>query len=103
MGTTITWSGARRGGQIRPLSSECVITSPPISRVDTPHDVLHTYSQSPVVVWYRTSNAFAKFFPRLCDVPAWSARVSCIRASMAYVRTAPANFSARLKEHTPQP
>src|SRR2546426_6005448 len=93
MGTMTTCSGASLGGQTSPLSSECVITSPPIMRVDTPHDVFHTCSRPPAAVWYCTLKAFAKLWPRLCDVPAWSALLSCISASRAYVRRAPANFS----------
>ena len=38
----------------------------------------------------------AKFVERLCEVPAWSAFVSCIIASIEYVRKAPANFSLSL-------
>src|SRR6266581_1649975 len=93
IGTITTCTGASLGGATRPLSSECVITNPPIIRVETPHDVLHTYSRPPAAVWYCTLNALAKFWPRLCDVPAWSALLSCISASRAYVRSAPANFS----------
>ena len=36
MGTSTTWVGATAGGSTRPASSECVITSAPISRVETP-------------------------------------------------------------------
>src|SRR5438105_3193104 len=88
-----TCPGASLGGHTRPLSPECVITRPPIIRVETPQDVFHTYSRPPAAVWYCTVNALAKFCPRLCDVPAWSALLSCISASSAYVRSAPANFS----------
>ena len=69
------------------------MTSPPIIRVETPQLVLHTYSDEPLSDWNLTSKALAKFCPRLCDVPAWSALLSCIIASSPYVRSAPANFS----------
>src|SRR5207245_8790406 len=86
IGTITTCPGASVGGQTKPLSSECVITSPPIMRVETPQDVFHTYSRPPAAVWYCTLKAFAKFWPRLCDVPAWSALLSCISASRAEER-----------------
>jgi hypothetical protein len=35
--------GAKLGGKTNPLSSECVITSAPIKRVETPHEVPQTY------------------------------------------------------------
>ena len=88
--------GASRGGQTSPLSSECVITKPPTMRVDTPHDVFHANAVSPFSSWNLRSNALAKFCPRLCEVPACSALLSCIIASHEYVRTAPANFSLSL-------
>ena len=69
------------------------MTSPPTSRVDTPQLVFHAYSIAPASLWNFSSNAFAKFWPRLCDVPACSALLSCIIASHEYVRSAPANFS----------
>ena len=58
-----------------------------------PQDVAHTWSSVLSFVWKVTSNAFAKFWPRKWDVPACSDFLSCIMASMQYVRTAPANFS----------
>jgi hypothetical protein len=67
--------------------------SAPTRRVETPHDVFHTWSRSPVAVWKLTSNAREKFWPRLWLVPAWSALLSCIIASQLYVRRAPANRS----------
>src|SRR5207249_11555446 len=81
-----TCTGASLGGHTRPLSSECVITSPPIMRVETPQEVFHTYSRPPAAVWYCTLNAFAKFWPRLCDVPDCSALLSCISASRSEER-----------------
>jgi hypothetical protein len=96
MGTITTSVGARSGGMRSPVSSPCVITSPPIMRVDTPQLVFHAKSSPPSAVWNFSSKARAKFCPRLCDVPAWSARLSCIMASHEYVRSAPANFSAAL-------
>ena len=57
--------------------------NPPIIRVETPHEVFHTYSSPPAAVWYCTLNARAKFWPRLWEVPAWSALLSCISASTA--------------------
>ena len=82
IGTMTTCSGARRGGKLTPLSSPWAITRAPIRRVLTPHDVDQTCSQVPSLVWYLTSNAFAKFCPRLWDVPPCSAFLSCISASM---------------------
>src|SRR5437899_934688 len=49
-GTTATSTGASLGGPTRPLSSECVMISPPISRVETPQEVFHTYSRPPAAV-----------------------------------------------------
>jgi hypothetical protein len=43
IGTITTCQGATRGGRIRPLSSPCVMITPPTSRVDTPHDVVQAY------------------------------------------------------------
>ena len=56
--------------------------SPPMSRVETPHDVCQTYSSSPRSFWNFTSNALPKFWPRSWLVPAWSALPSCMNASM---------------------
>src|SRR5690625_7504118 len=67
--------------------------SAPTSRVDTPHDVAHTYSSSLFLFWKVQSNAFAKFWPRKWLVPACSALPSCFSASMKYVLTEPANSS----------
>ena len=67
---------------MRPLSSPCVMITPPMSRVDTPHDVPHTCCTDLSRAWKVMSNAFAKFCPRLCDVPACSARPSPISASI---------------------
>ncbi len=58
------------------------MTRPPISRVDVPHDVCHTYSGSPRSFWNLTSNALPKFWPRSWLVPACSALPSCMYASM---------------------
>ena len=93
MGTMTTWMGATRGGSTSPASSPCVITSPPIMRVETPHEVFQANSSPPPSAANFRLNCFAKFCPRLCDVPACSALLSCISASVAYVRRAPANFS----------
>ena len=73
--------------------------SAPISRVDTPHDVAHTYSSLFSLFTNCTSKAFAKFCPRKCDVPLCSAFPSCIMASMVYVFRAPAKRS--LADFTP--
>ena len=70
--------------------------TPPMSRVDTPHDVVQACCTVLSRPWNWISNAFAKFCPRLCDVPACSARPSPISASIEYVRDAPANFSLSL-------
>ena len=42
IGTITTWYGAILGGRISPPSSPCVMITPPIMRVDTPHDVVQT-------------------------------------------------------------
>ena len=42
MGTITTWIGASEGGNTSPLSSEWVMISAPIRRVDTPHEVAQT-------------------------------------------------------------
>ena len=44
IGTITTWIGASFGGSTRPLSSPCAMISAPIRRVETPHEVAHTYS-----------------------------------------------------------
>ena len=77
-----TWYGAMRGGRIKPLSSPCVMITPPMSLVDTPHDVVHACCTALSRPWNWISNALAKFWPRLCDVPACSARPSPISASI---------------------
>ena len=71
-----------RWGRTRPLSSEWLMMSAPIRRVDTPHEVAHTSSCWPSLLVKVTSKALAKFCPRKCDVPLCSALPSCIRASM---------------------
>ena len=58
---------------------------PPISRVDTPQLVAQAYSCCPLSLWNFTSNALAKFWPRKWLVPACSAFLSCIIASMQSV------------------
>ena len=93
IGTMTTWIGASLGGSTKPSSSECAMISAPIRRVLTPHEVPHTYSSLPSLLANLTSNALAKFCPRKCDVPACNALPSCIRASMQYVSSAPANRS----------
>mmetsp|Transcript_103338 Transcript_103338/g.316260 ORF Transcript_103338/g.316260 Transcript_103338/m.316260 type:complete len:302 (-) Transcript_103338:643-1548(-) len=92
--TMTTWMAATAGGRTRPVSSECAMIVAPISRVDTPQDVAHTYLKSPVSsVWYCTSKALAKFCPRKCEVPAWMAMPFCASASIVYVSSAPAKRS----------
>ena len=61
IGTITTCIGARLGGSTSPSSSECVITSAPISRVLTPQLVAHTCSSFPSLLANFTSNALAKF------------------------------------------
>ena len=61
IGTTTTWNCAKRGGTTKPRSSECAMISAPTSRVETPHEVAHTYSSVLSRVWNWTSNALAKF------------------------------------------
>ena len=52
-----------------PASSPCTMISAPISRVEAPQEVFHTWSRSPDAVWKVTSKARAKFCPRLWLVP----------------------------------
>ena len=85
-----------RGGKTSPLSSPCIMMTPPISRVVMPHDVPQMCCSDLSRAWNWMPNAFAKFWPRLCDVAACSARPSPISASIEYVASAPANFSLSL-------
>ena len=82
IGTTTACTGASCGGSCRPWSSPCVMITPPISRVDTPHEVCQTCWRTPCSSWNVMSKTFAKFWPRSCEVPACSALPSCIIASM---------------------
>ena len=54
----------------------------PTRRVETPQDVAQACCQVPASFWNLTSNALAKFCPRKWLVPACSALLSCIIASM---------------------
>ena len=83
MGTMTISMGASFGGTRSPLSSPCVMTRPPIIRVLTPHDVFQANAISPFSSWNCSSKALEKFCPRLCDVPACNALLSCIIASQA--------------------
>ena len=47
MGMRTTWVGAILGGSTRPSSSEWVMITAPISRVETPHEVVQQYSSVP--------------------------------------------------------
>ena len=47
MGRSTTWVGAIRGGRTRPSSSEWVMITAPINRVETPHEVVQQYSSVP--------------------------------------------------------
>ena len=67
--------------------------SPPIMRVETPHDVCQTYSWVPASVEYWVSKARAKFWPSSWLVPICSALPSPIIASQASVLMAPGNRS----------
>ena len=73
--------------------------SAPIRRVETPQEVAHTYSSLFSLFTNWTSNAFAKFCPKKCEVPLCNALPSCIIASMVYVSSAPAKRS--LADFTP--
>ena len=84
-GQMTTCVGASRGGTTSPLSSEWVMMSPPMSRVETPQLVAQANSSLLSSVLNFTSNAFAKFCPRKWLVPACSALPSCIIASMQSV------------------
>ncbi len=55
MGRITTWEGAIRGGSTRPSSSEWVMITAPIRRVDTPHDVVQQYSSPPLAEAKRIS------------------------------------------------
>ena len=56
--------GASFGGNTRPLSSECVMMSAPIKRVDTPQEVAQAYSNLLSLLINCTLNAFPKFCPK---------------------------------------
>src|SRR5258708_1061865 len=94
MGTMTTWYGASFGGRTSPWSSPCTMMMAPITRVDRPHDVVQQCCNWPFWSRYLTSKACAKFCPRKCEVPDCSAFPSPIMASIEYVTSAPANFSA---------
>ena len=74
--------GASFGGNTRPVSSEWVMMSAPMRRVDVPQLVAQAYSSLPSRPWNCTSKALPKFCPRKCEVPACRAFLSCIIASM---------------------
>jgi len=63
--TITTWVTASFGGTTSPESSEWVITSPPISRVEAPHEVCQTKCCCPSRPWNWVLKARAKFCPRL--------------------------------------
>jgi hypothetical protein len=65
-----------------PSSSAWVMIIEPTRRVDTPHDVVHACCSTPLSSRNWMPEAFAKFWPRKCEVPACSALRSCIIASM---------------------
>ena len=50
IGTTTACTGATRGGSCSPLSSPWVMMTPPIRRVETPHEVCQTYWRSALLV-----------------------------------------------------
>ncbi len=52
------------GGRTRPLSSPCVMITPPIMRVLIPQDVVWACVSLPASSWYWISNALAKLVPR---------------------------------------
>ena len=85
IGTMTICVGAIFGGSTSPLSSECIIISAPIMRVVTPHEVCQTYFVFSSSSMNFMSNAFAKFCPRQCDVPIWSAFLSGMSASSVVV------------------
>ena len=91
--STTTCTGAIRGGNRRPFSSPWAMISPPIMRVDTPHDVCQTYSWLPASVENWVPNALAKFWPSSWLVPICSALPSPIIASHVKVLMAPGNRS----------
>ena len=70
MGTITVWIGATAGGSTRPLSSEWVMMTAPISRVETPHEVVQQNSSAPLALANLMFWALAKFWPRKCEVPA---------------------------------
>jgi len=68
IGTMATCTGASRGdrrGRCRRSGS----SPSPDHPGRYPHEVFHACSRPPAAVWYCRSNALAKFWPRLCDVP----------------------------------
>ena len=69
------------------------MTSAPIRRVDTPHEVCHTYSFVPSAVAKVMSKGRAKFCPSSWLVPICSALPSPIIPSVVQVRVAPAKRS----------
>ena len=76
------------GGTTRPSSSACVMIIPPISRVETPQEVVHPNSSLPCSLWNLIPQALEKFCPRKWEVPACRALRSCIMASMQRVHSA---------------
>jgi hypothetical protein len=71
-----------RGGTRSPLSSPWVITTAPIIRVVMPQEVVWQSFRSPSSSVNSIPMARAKFWPRSCEVPHWSALPSCIIASI---------------------
>ncbi len=67
--------------------------SAPTRRVETPHEVCHPYSCSPVSAEYWMSKARAKFCPSSWLVPICSALPSLIIPSQVHEHVAPANRS----------
>ena len=93
IGTMTIWWGANLGGSFKPLSSPWAMIIIPTNLVLTPQLVWYGCCNSLFSSENVISNAFEKFCPNSWEVPAWSAFMSFIIASIEYVVVAPANFS----------
>ena len=75
LGSVPAWEATQAPDHLR-------VSSPtPHEARDTPQDVFQPYSSLPSSDWKVSSNCLEKFWPRKWDVPACSARLSCIMAS----------------------
>ena len=93
IGTITTWMRESLGGTTAPLSSPCVASMTPISRVVIAKVFCQAYWFSPSWSTKVISKAFENFWPSECQSGPWMAFPSGSRCSMLYVASAPANFS----------